>query len=84
MQGKSTKRSVAMLQGEKNTSLFYVLGQRQRSFLWRRHCINSPELFYKVVEEQQCEAAVRRGSKYPQQAAVLEDPPKAVRHPTTE
>lgn len=40
------------------------------------------------VEEQQCTAAAaaapRHSDKYPQQASVLEDPPKAVRHLTTE
>ena len=46
---KYTKRSVATLRGEKNTLMFYVLGQRHCSLLWRRHCINTPEQFYKVV-----------------------------------
>lgn len=46
---KYTKRSVATLRGEKNTLMFYVLGQRHRILLWRRHCINTPEQFYKVV-----------------------------------
>lgn len=36
------------------------------------------------AEAQQCAAAARHGSKYPQQASVLEDPPKAIRKLTTE
>lgn len=46
---KYTKRSVATLRGEKNTLMFYVLRQTHHSFVWRRHCINTPEQFYKVV-----------------------------------
>lgn len=45
---KDRKRSVAILRGEKNTLMFYVLGQQWHGLLWMRHCINIPEQFYKV------------------------------------
>ncbi len=66
---KYTKISAATLRGEKNTLMFYVLGQRHRSLLRRRQCINTPEQFYKVMlrnnnVQQQRDAAVNIHNKH--------------------
>lgn len=49
VKGKSIQREALLIQRWENTLMFYVLGQQHRSLLWRRHCINTPERFYKVV-----------------------------------
>lgn len=57
------KTKCATLRGEKNTLMFYVVGPRHRSLLWRRHCINTPEQFYKVV--------LKNNNAWQQQDAVV-------------
>lgn len=69
----------------KTPLMFYVLGQLQHRLPWRRHRINTPKQIYKVVlydnGEQQLQ---RRRSKYPQKASAPEQPPRAIREPTSD
>ena len=90
MKGKRIQKEVLPhSRGEKNTLMFYVLRQTHHSFVWRRHCINTPEQFYKVVSR--INNAQRRRQQHRDtvinihnNASALEDPPKAIRHLTTE
>ena len=54
---------------EKNTLMFYVPGQQQFYLLCKRHCINIPEQFYKVVlnnndAQQQRDTVVNINNKH--------------------
>lgn len=72
---QATERWVAVLRGENNTSMFYVVGQ-QRILLWRKLYKYTWTVLQGSTEEQH--AAEAGHSKYPQQDSAREHPPQAI------